>query len=151
MFDPISGFFGWKKWPYAMFIFQLRGYKTCARPPCKCVCLSLHPLGWVHSFWRFLGHQCTVAHQAWFSEKKLFFTDLGRNRLIFPAKSRVNQWYDWLNEQEIKLWPIFSVKRITVWREEKKTTHTSPKLYRIERIHDPTTWLILPCLTGKVR
>ena len=37
---------------------------------------------------------CTVAHQAWFSEKKLFFTDLGRNRLIFPAKSRVNQWYN---------------------------------------------------------
>ena len=46
--------------------------------------------------------QCTVGHQAWFSEKKLFFTDMGRNRLIFPAKSRVNQWYDWLNEQEIK-------------------------------------------------
>ena len=22
-----------------------------------CVCLSLHPLGWAHSFWRFLGPQ----------------------------------------------------------------------------------------------
>ena len=32
--------------------------------------------------------------------EKTFFTDLGRNRLIFPAKSRLNQWYNWLNEQE---------------------------------------------------
>ena len=33
---------------------------------------------------------------------------------------------------------------------EEDEVHKS-KLLRIERIHEPTTWLILPCLTGKVR
>ena len=45
------------------------------------------------------------------------------------------------------LWACF----ITVWQEEKKTTNTRPKLHSIERIQEPTTWLMLPRLTGKVR
>ena len=37
--------------------FSAQGVQDLCSEPLVCVCLSLHPLGWAHSFWRFLGPQ----------------------------------------------------------------------------------------------
>ena len=53
-------------WPYKWILwvkkmtardvyFSAQGVQDLCSEPLVCVCLSLHPLGWAHSFWRFIG------------------------------------------------------------------------------------------------
>ena len=76
-----------------------------------------------------------------------------KNRLSFEYKNFMTTFKDdnerAENHEEALEDPNLDEYHSTKGREEDEV-HKS-KLLRLERIHEPTTWLILPCLTGKVR